>query len=231
MKYLSAITALAVSLTMAAHAGTIDNKAVIAPAIDYGTGLYLAPEAGLNLYHATPDAGRPGIGGRKVDTGGFVGGKVGYVFGTGLIRPALEGDMFYNRFGGGWDRVFRGAAGHRHKEYQNYQINSGAFIENELVRLNLGKLQPYVGGGMGVYTANTSRQQTDTNFYSGRKYSYSNFHSNNTSLAWQLVAGTDYYVTQKLAVFAEYKYLNYMDTAPHNRLSQQLLGAGVRFQF
>jgi opacity protein-like surface antigen len=217
---------------MAAHAGTIDNKAVTAPAMDYGTGLYVAPEAGLNLYHGTPDAGRPGIGNRNVDTGAYVGGKLGYVFGTGLFRPALEADMFYDRFGGNWDRVFRGPA-QKHKEYEKYVINSGAFMENELIRLNLGRLQPYVGGGIGVYTANTSRDQTDTNFSSGKKYPATSgvFHTSNTSLAWQLVAGSDYYVTGKLAIFAEYKYLNYTDTAPHNRLSQQLLGAGVRYHF
>src|SRR5262249_61321482 len=37
----------------------------------------------------------------KNDVGFFGGIKLGYVFGTGWIRPTVEGDFFYNGFRGG----------------------------------------------------------------------------------------------------------------------------------
>src|SRR5215813_15126399 len=39
----------------------------------------------------------------KNDVGFFGGIKLGYVFGTGVIRPTIEGDFFYNGFRGGAD--------------------------------------------------------------------------------------------------------------------------------
>ena len=37
----------------------------------------------------------------KNDVGFFGGIKLGYVFGTGVVRPTVEGDFFYNGFRGG----------------------------------------------------------------------------------------------------------------------------------
>src|SRR6185437_1692732 len=37
----------------------------------------------------------------KNDVGFFGGIKLGYVFGTGWVRPTIEGDFFYNGFRGG----------------------------------------------------------------------------------------------------------------------------------
>src|SRR5438093_8391224 len=37
----------------------------------------------------------------KNDVGFFGGIKLGYVFGTGVFRPTVEGDFFYNGFQGG----------------------------------------------------------------------------------------------------------------------------------
>jgi len=234
MKHLSITAVLLLSLAITATAGTndagaSDTKIVTPTEAPFKTGLYLAPDGGFNVYRANPDAGRPGIGDRNVDVGGYVGGKIGYIFNTGVIEPAIEADMFYNRFGGGWDRVYWMTQ--RHKEFENYQTDSGAFLANELIRFNLGAFQPYIGAGIGLYTASTDRQQKDTNYYSGKQYSYASFHSNNTSWAWQAVAGADYYVSHNISLFLEYKFLNYMETAPDGRLGQHLVGAGVRYFF
>ena len=43
----------------------------------------------------------------KNDVGFFGGIKLGYVFGTGVFRPTLEGDFFYNGFRGGADFALR----------------------------------------------------------------------------------------------------------------------------
>jgi len=234
MKYLPLLLAPLLALAVPAHAGTPDEKSVIQPAAtSEGAGFYIAPEGGFNLYHVTPDAGRPGIGNEKVDLGGYVGGKLGYTFRTGPVLPTFETDMFYNRFGGAWDRVYRGPERNhvKHRESEDYQIDSGAFLENALLRFDFGTFQPYIGAGIGAYTQSSARQQTDRNYDTGAKYSYDDYHRQTASWAWQLVAGADYFVRQNISLFVEYKYLNYMDTAPHDRLSQQLLGSGVRFYF
>ena len=54
-------------------------------------------------------------------------------------------------------------------------------------------------------------------------------------LAWQIIAGSDYYWTPKVSTFIEYKFLEYtstqINTNDNRVLGQQLLGAGVRFHF
>src|SRR5437879_5145078 len=58
---------------------------------------------------------------------------------------------------------------------------------------------------------------------------------NHADLAWQIIAGSDYYWTPKFSTFIEYKFLEYTSTqidTNHSRvLGQQLIGAGVRFHF
>src|SRR6266516_6844511 len=54
-------------------------------------------------------------------------------------------------------------------------------------------------------------------------------------LAWQIIAGTDYYWTPKFSTFIEYHFLNYtstqIDTDQDRDLRQHLVGAGVRVHF
>jgi opacity protein-like surface antigen len=216
---------------MAAYAGPIDTKTVTPPPPDYATGFYVGPEGGLNAFQDLPDHNKPGIDNKDSRIGGYGGGKLGYEFNLGLFRPAIEADMFYNGFSGSWDRVFNGPA-QKHREYEKYWIDSGAFMENELVHINLGAFQPYVGAGIGLFTSDKTLKQRDTNYYSGKLYSSNTFDTTNTSAAWQVIAGADYYLTHRVSLFAEYKFLNYLNTlAPHGRLGQQLAGVGVRVFF
>jgi hypothetical protein len=82
----------------------------------YGVGLYGAIDMGANVYQNRGDdrtftddnPNSPFFGSTldvdpKNDVGFFGGIKLGYVFGTGWIRPTLEGDFFYNGFRGGAD--------------------------------------------------------------------------------------------------------------------------------
>jgi opacity protein-like surface antigen len=231
MKYLAVTAALVCSLAMAASAGPIDSKTVAPLAPDYATGIYVGPEGGFNFYQALPDHNKPGINNKDSNLGGFGGGKLGYEFDLGLFRPAIEADIFYNGFSGSWNRVYHGPA-QKHRDYEKYSTDSGVFMENELVHINLGRLQPYVGAGMGIYTSDRTTKQRDTNYYSGKLYSAGTFDSTNTSAAWQLISGADYYINHRMSVFAEYKFLNYLNTAaPHGRLGQQLAGVGVRVFF
>jgi opacity protein-like surface antigen len=63
------------------------------------------------------------------------------------------------------------------------------------------------------------------------------FHSKSTgSIAWQIIAGTVYYITQKCSVSVEYKYLNYNNLGTstvfgNTNLGQSLTGVGARFHF
>jgi opacity protein-like surface antigen len=233
MKYLAVTTALMSSLAMASYADPIDTKTVTLPAPDYATGFYVGPEGGFSAYQALPDHNKPGLDNKNSNIGGFGGGKLGYEFDLGLFRPAIEADMFYNGFSGSWDREFYGPVHKlRNREYEKYRIDSGAFMENELVHINLGAFQPYVGAGIGLFTLDRTQKQRDTNYYSGKLYSSETFDYTNTSAAWQVIGGADYYLTRRVSLFAEYKFLNYLNTAaPHGRLGQQLVGVGVRAFF
>src|SRR5215212_8945232 len=90
-----------------------DYKAVVTqppPPPLYGTGFYMAFDAGANLFQDrggdrtfTNEFGDTLRVSPKDDIGFFGGLKAGYVFGTGVVRPTLEADFFYNGFRGGAD--------------------------------------------------------------------------------------------------------------------------------
>ena len=236
-----AFTCLAATL----HAGPVetDSKAVVAPAPAppeiFGTGFYLAIDMGANLHQ---DRGgdftlTDGLGNflevRPKDDVGFFGGvKAGWVFGTGVVRPVLEADLFYNGFRGGADTTLSLADGTvtRGSTGTSY-INTGAFMFNPMLKFGTGRFQPYVGGGIGIYYAESAGLDVTTpngTISTGGG-------SSHTDLAWQVVAGVDYYFSPKFATFIEYRYLDYtssqFDTREDRDLGQHLLGAGIRFHF
>src|SRR5437773_11044983 len=117
MKKFSLLTSMMVGfVTASVQAGTEVYKQVAPPPPPelYGLGFYGAIDAGANVYQNR--------GGEKVFSNefgdtltidpkndvGFCGGiKLGYVFGTGVVRPTIEGDFFYNGFRGGADVTLR----------------------------------------------------------------------------------------------------------------------------
>ena len=217
------------------------------PPANYGTGFYGAIDMGANVYQNrggdrtfTDDRVDTEFFGDtltispKNDVGFFGGIKLGYVFGTGVIRPAVEGDFFYNGFRGGADFTLKDIDGDvlRSSSLTTW-INTGAFMANFILRFAPGnqKFQPYFGAGVGVYYAESAGfdfQGQNENFSgSGGK--------NHADLAWQVIAGSDYYWTPKFSTFIEYHYLDYtssqIDTRQTRDLGQHLIGAGVRFHF
>ena len=241
----------------------------------YGTGFYGAIDAGANVYQnidilnrtfADDDPNSVLFGSsvelnQKHDVGFFGGLKLGYVFGTGLVRPTVEGDFFYNGFNFGanvagtvkvpafdFERQFSASG--------SSWINTGAFMANFILRFAPGnqRFQPYVGAGVGAYyvsypqivnrIANVAREQFDLE---------TNFGTGHVDLAWQVVAGADYYWTPKFSTFIEYHYLDYTTTFASSvvnerirpvreagvnvghfsagDLGQHLVGLGVRFHF
>src|SRR6266496_548899 len=213
----------------------------------YGVGFYGAIDMGANVYQNrggdrtfTDDNPNSLFFGDtltvspKNDVGFFGGIKLGYVFGTGVFRPTVEGDFFYNGFRGGANFTEREPDGDliRSSSLTTW-INTGAFMGNFILRFAPGnqKFQPYVGAGVGVYYAESAGaefQEPNATFNTGGGRSHAD-------LAWQIIAGSDYYWTPKFSTFIKYKFLDYTSTQINTRQSrnmgQQLIGAGVRFHF
>jgi opacity protein-like surface antigen len=255
MKKLSLISTAVLIGFLAAplQAGTETYKQVAPPpppVYAYGLGFYGAIDAGANIYQnrggnrtfTQDNPNLPGLGDNltvdpKNDVGFFGGIKLGYVFGTGLVRPTVEGDFFYNGFRGGANFTLRDIDNNVLAQRNvTTWINTGAFMFNFILRFAPGnqRFQPYAGAGVGVYYAesagtevtNPNTNTVTVNTGGGRSHA---------DLAWQIIAGSDYYWTPKFSTFIEYKFLQYTSTQINTRqnreLNQQLLGAGVRFHF
>src|SRR5438045_4318693 len=154
-KKLYLVTALLAGFLAAPlHAGQEVYKQV-APAPPppmYGLGFYGAIDMGANVYQnrggdrtftaneatvGTPeDLGDTLTVSPKNDVGFFGGVKLGYVFGTGVVRPTVEGDFFYNDFRGGADFSLRDSFGNQLRSSSvTTWINSGAFMFNFILRI------------------------------------------------------------------------------------------------
>jgi opacity protein-like surface antigen len=244
MKILSCLIAAIVgTFTLALQAGEpVVSEKNVAPAPPpelYGIGFYGAIDMGANVYQNrggdrvfTDRFGDTLAISPKNDVGFFGGIKLGYVFGTGVFRPTVEGDLFYNGFRGGADATVRFPDGDIFRQTSTTTfINTGAFMGNFIGRFAFGKFQPYAGGGVGVYYAESAGLD-----FSGPNGSFSTSGGkSHADFAWQIIAGADYYWTPKLSTFMEYHYLNYtstqIDTGSNRDLGQHLIGAGVRFHF
>ena len=204
----------------------------------YGLGFYGAIDAGANVYQDR--------GGTKVfsnefgdtltvdpknDVGFFGGVKLGYVFTSGVFRPTIEGDFFYNGFRGGADTTLAIDGVVVRQASATSFINTGAFMGNFIGRFAFGRFQPYVGAGVGIYYAESAGVDITGprgTFNGGGGQSHADF-------AWQIIAGTDYYWTPKFSTFIEYHFLDYTSTQINTNqtrdLGQHLVGAGLRFHF
>jgi opacity protein-like surface antigen len=252
MKRLHILAALLVGLlTISVQAGQEVYKQVAPPPPPlWGTGFYGAIDMGANIYQNRGDdrtftdnnPNSPFFGyslevDPKNDVGFFGGLKLGYVFGTGVVRPTLEGDFFYNGFRGGADFTLRDPFDNvlAQRDVTTW-INTGAFMGNFILRFAPGnqRFQPYVGAGVGIYFAESAGTEV-VDPVTGRVPINTGGGQSHADLAWQIIAGSDYYWTPKFSTFIEYKFLQYtstqIDTNEDRELNQQLLGAGVRLHF
>jgi opacity protein-like surface antigen len=216
----------------------------------WGTGFYGAIDMGANVYQnrgddrtfAVKNPDSPFFGyslevNPKNDVGFFGGIKLGYVFGTGVVRPTLEGDFFYNGFRGGADFTLRDPFGDVLAQRNvTTWINTGAFMGNFILRFAPGnqRFQPYAGAGVGIYYAESAGTEV-VDPVTGRVPVNTGGGKSHADLAWQVIAGSDYYWTPKFSTFIEYHYLNYtstqIETNEDRDLGQHLVGAGVRVHF
>jgi len=262
MKKFYILTSVLLGFVMTSlQAGTETYKQVAPPPPPlYGVGFYGAIDMGANVYQNrggnrtfTDDNPNSEFFGSTLDVNpkndvGFFGGiKLGYVFGTGWIRPTVEGDFFYNGFRGGADftlnEAFTPCPGcatefSTHQRNVTTWINTGAFLANFILRFAPGwcdgKFQPYIGAGVGGYYAESAGVEV-VDPVTGRVPINTGGGRNHADLAFDALAGADYFFTPNFSAFVEYKYLNYqstqIDTRENRALGQQLVGAGVRFFF
>jgi opacity protein-like surface antigen len=247
-KSLLLTSVLVALLTISLRAGPAEPYKQAAPPPPpelYGLGFYGAIDMGANVFQnrggdrtfSDDNLNSPFLGDTltvspKNDVGFFGGVKLGYVFGTGIFRPTLEGDFFYNGFRGGADFTLRDSFGDVLRSSSTTTwINSGAFMGNFIGRFAFGRFQPYAGAGVGIYYAESAGAE-----FQGPNGSLSTGGGrNHADLAWQVIAGSDYYWTPKFSTFIEYHFLNYtstqIDTREDRDLRQHLVGAGVRVHF
>jgi hypothetical protein len=249
MKRFSLLTSILVGfVTASVQAGPVEAYKQVAPPPPpqlYGLGFYGAIDGGANVYQdrggtktftdTNPDSdffGDTLTVDPKNDVGGFGGIKLGYVFGTGVFRPTVEGDFFYNGFRGGANFTLREPDGDLIRSSSlSTTINTGAFMANFIARFAFGRFQPYAGAGVGVYYAEGAGAE-----FQGPHGTFSSGGGrNHTDLAWQIIAGTDYYWNPKFSTFLEYHFLEYtstqINTNQNRDLGQHLVGAGLRFHF
>ena len=216
----------------------------------YGLGFYGAIDMGANVYQnrgdtrtfTQDDPNRIGFGDTltvdpKNDVGFYGGVKLGYVFGTGVVRPTIEGDFFYNGFRGGADFTLNDPFGNvLAQRNATTWINTGTFMANFILRFAPGnqKFQPYAGAGVGIYYAESAGVEVNDPT-TGTVPINTGGGSSHADLAWQVVAGADYFFNPQWSAFIEYHYLDYtstqIDTNQSRDLGQHLVGAGVRFFF
>jgi opacity protein-like surface antigen len=249
-KLLFSTLALTGLLATSLQAGPTEYKQVAPPPPPpvYGLGFYGAIDMGANVYQnrggdrtfTNDNLNSPFFGysldvSPKNDVGFFGGIKLGYVFGTGVIRPTVEGDFFYNGFRGGADfSVFDPTGVQVAHAGGTTWINTGAFMFNFILRIapEGWRFQPYAGAGVGIYYAESAGAELNTSRFGTFSTGGGQSHAD---LAWQVIAGADYYWTQKFSTFVEYHYLDYtstqINTSESRDLGQHLVGAGVRIHF
>lgn len=230
--YFTLIAGLSVLLGASAFAGEHYTQTTTAPSEIFGSGWYGAIDIGANIYQDRGDVRNFTLGTSTLrldpnnDTGFFGGIKIGYVFGQGTVRFALEEDMFYNGWRTGADSTLT-VGGVTTTSSSDITVNTGAFMTNGILKFSNGKFQPYIGFGIGAYYGESAGGNIGPFTNLGGGTSHGDF-------AWQAIAGADYYMNRTNSLFVEYKFLEYTaypDRGDTRVLGQQLLGAGWRFHF
>ena len=161
--------------------------------------------------------GSPVVNGRlldlKFDPGAVYGGKVGYFFGKGIVGLEAEAYHFRSVLGEQNSR-FKGVIGGNPTNdvlvrVQRADIDITVAALNILYRVpvfespeyRFGRFQPYIGGGAALLIAELSTRTSplDVN---------QDVHDRDVEPGVQLLAGARYFLTPRLGVFMEYRFLH-----------------------
>jgi len=249
IKNLFVAVAASAALTGSIMAGQpeVQHKPIIPVEECFGLGWDGAIFGGVNVYQDTGGSNRVTLRrdrfdddgnfvGRRDNTieldpddnvGGFGGLKLGYVFGTGHIRPAFEAEGFYN----GIDVDVKVRVNGDERGSISGRIDSGVFMGNDLLKFGCDKFQPYLGFGLGYWIAEGNDGTVKIGDGDNERERRNVSTNSKGDLAWQLIAGADYYFNPKFSGFFEYKFLNYENAIFDNAIRQQLLGVGLRIHF
>ena len=155
-------------------------------------GGYLSPDGGVDGYKD------------NVDHGGGGGVEFGWAFG---LAPSTSLMIEVELLGAGFN-VDSGPA-----------VGVGAFMNNVMIRRQVGRFGVYGGAGLGFYAVEVEDG-----------YSL-NGETDASGFAWQALVGVDVEVASFMDVFLEYRYLSLEDTIKGDPLRQHLVGAGLRFKW
>lgn len=255
MHRLVAATTLALLATFAqTHAGTkiedLSKSCPVEAPEAIGVGPYVSVFGGVNVHQSGDLDTRFLDWDLQPDTGWLAGLKLGYAFKTNsFLLPAVELEGFYNRLD------FEQTA-HVEDRYRSeflrvdhedsYKItadvHAAAIMLNGLLRFDLGRFRPYIGGGIGVahvWFKNGKFDIKHRSEYRGEfisdsfSYRFSG-HFNDVrewSFAAQGIAGFELYATKRISVFAEYKALWLRDAVQVSDYVNHLVAGGVRLYF
>lgn len=170
-------------------------------------------------------------------TSGFAGIRLGYTwdFGDDLIDQfAREVGNDGLRIGGGveaealWvsSQLRPTQAGTKYK----LNLDTAVFMMDFLLKVQAGDFRPYVGPGIGLAAIFAH----DYNFPGSSSSS-----DNQLALAYQILAGCDYFIEHDWSLFAEYRYLVFHGVDLYDGaaqfefedLEQSLFGVGIRHHF
>ncbi len=157
------------------------------------------------------------------EPGWLAGLKAGWQFpDSGLFKFAFEGDVMYNSAKLGGDSAIGGRA-----VDLSADMTAWVFMASGLVRMDLGAFEPYAGLGIGAVRLNLESPNLVIN---GRQILANDV--GDWGWAYQLVAGGELMLfTDRLGLFAEYKYLSYQAVEQVQDFRQHVFGAGVRVHF
>ncbi len=157
------------------------------------------------------------------EPGWIAGLKAGWQFpDSGLFKFAFEGDVLYNAAKLNGDSTLGGKA-----VDITADLKAWVFMASALVRMDLGAFEPYAGLGIGAVHLSLD---SPTLGISGKKFVSNDL--GDWGWAYQLVAGGEFLLfSDRLGLFAEYKYLAYRAVEQVEDFRQHVFGAGVRVHF
>lgn len=236
------------------HAGTriedLSKSSPVEAPETIGVGPYVSVFGGVNVYQSGDLDTRFLDWDLPSDTGWFAGLKLGYAFKThSFLLPAVELEGFYNRVDfeqtAHYEDHYRSDFSSSRYE-DNYKlsadVHAAAIMLNGLLRFDLGRFRPYIGGGIGVAHIWFKNAKFDvkhssefrSEFFSD-SFSYdSSFPLRDVrewSFAAQGIAGFELYATNRFSVFAEYKALWLRDAVEVSDYINHLVAGGVRLYF
>ena len=184
---------------------------------------YAALYAGIALMEAVDlntslqITGSPVVNGRlqdlKFDPGAVYGGKIGYFFGKGIVGLEVEAYHFRSVLGeqnARFDGVIGGVPTRNTLvRVQRADIDITVAALNILYRVpvfespeyRFGRFQPYIGGGAALLIAELSTRTSplDVN---------QDVHDRDIEPGVQLLAGARYFLTPRIGLFMEYRFLH-----------------------